>query len=166
MTPSMRRVGRRALALASLAAAVAAGTAAVLSALGAPSATVSPAKAADAPLTSRSVAYGHSRVVVRVRPNGRICFLVNHGSSTVARSCSSGLAADEIGYASSRTAVGGIAGAHVRAVIVKLTNKGTVWATLRRGTFYADVPKAHEPRAVVKVLAAGARRTFTVTGSR
>jgi hypothetical protein len=162
----MRRVGRRALALLSLGAAVAAGTAAVLSALGAPSARVSPAKAADAQLTSRSVAYGHSRVVVDVRPNGRICFHVNRGTSTVARSCASSLAADEIGYASSRTAVGGIAGSSVRAVIVKLTRKGTVWATLRRGTFYADVPRAHEPRTVVKVLADGARRTFTVTGSR
>ena len=54
----------------------------------------------------------------------------------------------------------------MRSVIVKLTKKGTVWATLRRGTFYADVPKAHGPREVVKVLAGGARRTFTVTGSR
>jgi hypothetical protein len=161
----MRRVGRRALALASLGAAVAAGTAAVLSALGAPTASISQARAADAQLTSRSVPYGHARVVVEVRPNGRICFRVNSGSSTVARSCASGLAANEIGYASSRTAVGGIAGSHVRAVIVKLTKKGTVWATLRRGTFYAAVPKAHEPRTVVKVLAGGARRTFTVTGS-
>jgi hypothetical protein len=166
IVPMLRRVGRRALALLSLAAAVAAGTAAVLSALGAPSASVSQAKAADAQLTSRSVAYGHSRVIVQARPNGRVCFHVNHGSSTVARSCSSGLAANEIGYASSRTAVGGIAGSDVRAVIVKLTKKGTVWATLRRGTFYAAVPKAHEPREVVKVLAGGGRRTFTVTGSR
>jgi hypothetical protein len=162
----MRRVGRDALALLSVAAAVAAGTAAVLSALGAPTGRVSQAKAADAQMTSRSVAYGHSRVVVQVHPNGRICFRVGHGSSTVARSCASGLAASEIGYASSRTAVGGIAGADVRAVIVKLTKKGTVWATLRRGTFYAEVPKGHEARAVVKVLAGGARRTFTVTGSR
>jgi hypothetical protein len=162
----MRRVGRRALALASLAVAVAAGTAAVLSALGAPDGSVPQARAADAQMTSRSVPYGHSRVVVRVGANGRICFRVNRGSSTVARSCASRLGAGEIGYASSRTAVGGIAGSHVRAVIVKLTKKGTIWATLRRGTFYADVPKAHAPREVVKVLAGGARRTFTVTGSR
>jgi hypothetical protein len=162
----MRRVGRRALALVSLAAAVAAGTAAVLSVICASAPSISQAKAADAQMTSRSVAYGHSRVVVLVRPNGSICFHVSRGSSTVARSCSPALAPTEIGYASTRTAVGGIAGAHVRAVIVKLTKKGTVWATLRRGTFYADVPKAHEPRAVVKVLAGGGRRTFTVTGSR
>ncbi|HEU5362137.1 MAG TPA: hypothetical protein VFU56_02290 [Gaiellaceae bacterium] len=162
----LRRLGRRALALASVAAAVAAGTAAVLSALGAPSARVSPARAADAQLTSRSVAYGHARVVVEAHVNGRICFRVNRGTSTVARSCASSLAADEIRYASWQTAVGGIAGSRVRAVIVKLTKKGTVWATLRRGTFYAGVPSGHEPRAVVKVLAGGARRTFTVTGSR
>ena len=162
----MRREGRDALALLSLAAAVAAGTAAVLSALGAPTGRVSQAKAADSQMTSRSVAYGHSRVVVQVRPNGRICFRVSHGSSTVASSCASGLAPNEIGYASSRTAIGGVAGSPVRGVIVKLPKKGTVWATLRRGTFYADVPRAHEARAVVKVLAGGARRTFVVTGSR
>lgn len=162
----MRRVGRRALALASLAAAVAAGTAAVLSALGSPTTDVSQAKAADTTPTSRSVAYGHSRVIVRARPGGGVCFRVTHGSSTVARSCASGPGADAISYASSRTAVGGVAGSHVRAVIVKLTKKGTVWATLRRGTFYAPVPAGHEPRAVIKVLPGGTRRTFTVTGSR
>jgi hypothetical protein len=162
----LRRLGRRALALTSLGAAVAAGTVAVLSALGAPTAHVSPAKAADAQLSSRSVAFGPGRVVVKAHANGRVCFRVSAGSSTVARSCASGLGADEISYASARTAVGGIAGSQVRAVIVKLTRKGTVWATLRRGTFYAEVPRGHEPRAIVKVLAGGARRTFTVTGSR
>jgi hypothetical protein len=162
----MRRLGRRALALASLAAAAAAGTAAVLSALSASSTDISQAQAATTQMTSRSVAYGHSRVSVHVRPGGRICFDVLQGSSTVAHSCAASFAANEIRYASSRTAIGGIAGSNVRAVIVKLTKKGTVWATLRRGTFYAAVPKAHEVRALVKVTAGGTRRTFTVTGSR
>jgi hypothetical protein len=162
----MRRLGRRALALASLGAAVAVGAAAVLSALGAPAAPVAAVHAADLQLTSRSVAFGHSRVVVEARPDGRACFRVNHGSSTVARSCVSALRADQISYTASRSAVGGLAGSRVRAVILKLTKKGTVWATLRRGTFYADVPRGHALRALVKVLAGGSRQMFTVTGSR
>jgi hypothetical protein len=54
----------------------------------------------------------------------------------------------------------------VRAVIVRLTSRGTVWATLKDGAFYAAVPKGHNVRAVVKVLAGGQRQSFTVTGSR
>ena len=154
--------------LGSLAAAVAAATAAVLSALGAPTGSIAPAKAAATAtyLGSRSVAFGNARVVLRRRTNSLGCFRVVVGSSTVARSCTSNLAADQISYASSRYAVGGVAGSGVRAVIVRLTKKGTVWATLRRGTFYAAVPARHNVRAVVKVLSDGSRTTFTVTGSR
>ena len=166
MMPGMsRRVGSRALAVGSLAAGVAAGLAAVLSALGTAPEAVSQPKASTAPAAARSVAFGHARVVVR--PRGALtCFRVNVGSSTVARSCSSHVAVDQIAYASSRHAVGGVAGADVRAVIVRLTKKGTVWATLRRGTFYARVPPAHNVRTVVKVLRDGTRKAFTVTGSR
>jgi hypothetical protein len=163
----MRRVGRRALALGSLAAAIAAGAAAVLSGLGAPSARVTSANAA-APVGvgSRNVAFGDGRVVLRMRTPSLGCFTVARGSSTVARSCVSSLGATEIAYASSRYAVGGVAGNDVRAVIVRLTKKGTVWATIRRGTFYAAVPPGYDVRAVVKVLSDGSRKTFTVTGSR
>ena len=72
--------------LGSVAAAVAAAAAAVLSALGAPTANVAPAKAA-APVTlgSRSVAFGHSRVVLTMRTASLGCFRVVVGSSTVAR---------------------------------------------------------------------------------
>jgi hypothetical protein len=163
-----RRVGRRALAVASLAAAVAAGTAAVLSALGAGAASISQAKAAApaAGPATQSVSFGNSGVVVKRRGAGLTCFQVRHGRSTVARSCTSPLADDEIAYASSRYAVGGLAGSSVRAVIVRLTDKGTVWATLRRGAFYADVPSGHNVRTVVKVLSDGTRTSFTVTGSR
>ena len=161
-----RRLGRRALVLGSLATAVAAAAAAVLSALGAPAGSVTPASAAAASLGSRSVAFGSGRVVLRMRTPSLGCFRVVVGSSTVARACTSNLAADQISYASSRYAVGGIAGSGVRAVIVRLTNKGTVWATLRRGTFYAAVPARHDVRAVVKVLADGSRTSFAVTSSR
>ena len=153
--------------LGAVAAAVAAGAAAVLSALGASTGSVTPARAAaPAALGSRSVAFGNGRVVMRMRTSSLGCFRVVVGSSTVARSCTSSLAADQIAYASSRYAVGGVAGSDVRAVIVRLTNKGTVWAALRRGTFYAAVPAAHNVRAVVKVLSDGSRTSFTVTGSR
>ena len=153
--------------LGSVAAAVAAGAFAVLSALGASTGSVIPAKAA-APATagSRSVAFGNGRVVLHMRTSSFGCFRVVVGSSTVARSCSSSLASDQIAYASSRYAVGGVAGSSVRAVIVRLTKKGTVWATLRRGTFYAAVPRGHDVRAVVKVLTDGSRTSFTVTGPR
>ena len=153
--------------LGAVAAAIAAGAFAVLSALGASTGSVTPAKAA-APIAagSRSVAFGNARIVLRMRTSSLGCFRVVVGSSTVARSCTSNLAADQIAYASSRYGVGGIAGSDVRAVIVRLTRKGTVWATLRRGTFYVAVPQGHDVRAVVKVLTDGSRTSFTVTGSR
>lgn len=147
--------------------AVAAGAAAVLSALGASTGSVTSAKAAaPVELGSRSVAFGNGRVVLRMRTSSLGCFRVVVGSSTVARSCTSSLASDQIAYASSRYAVGGVAGSGVRAVIVRLTKKGTVWTTMRRGTFFALVPKGYNVRAVVKVLDDGTRKSFTVTGSR
>ena len=148
--------------LGSLAVAVAAAAAAVLSALGASSASVTPAKAAAPVLSSRSVAFGNSRVVLRMRTSSFGCFRVVVGSSTVARSCTSSLAANEIAYASSRYAVGGGAGSDVHGVIVRLTRKGTVWATLRRGTFFSAVPSGYTVRAVVKVLTDGSRTSFRV----
>ena len=153
--------------LGAVAAALAAGTAAVLSALGASTGSVTPAKAAaPVALGSRSVAFGRGRIVLTMRTSSLGCFRVVVGSSTVARSCTSSVAADQIAYASSRYAVGGVAGSAVRAVIVRLTKKGPVWATLRRGTFYAVVPAGHNVRSVVKVLTDGSRTSFTVTGSR
>ncbi|HVU79174.1 MAG TPA: hypothetical protein VHC67_16475 [Gaiellaceae bacterium] len=158
----MRRWRTRAFAIVGLGAGAAAGLAAVLAALAAPPDTLSQAKAADATITYHSVSFGHDRVAVERRPGGRLCFTVNRGNSTAARSCAGAVGATEIHYASSRTAIGGLAGSSVRAVIVRLTKKGTVWATLRDGAFFAAVPKNHRVRAVVKVLAGGRRQTFTV----
>jgi hypothetical protein len=140
----------------------------VVAALSAPNSTVSEAKAASATssLASRTVTFPGARVVLRARPGGLACFTVNLGRSTVGRSCLGHLYPDEISYATSRHAVGGVAGSDVRAVIVRLTRKGTVWATLRRGAFYAKVPRGHNVRAVVKVLRDGSRKAFTVTGPR
>jgi hypothetical protein len=162
-----RRDRTRSLAVGGFAAGVAAAVAAVVSGLagGSPGA-LSQAKAAEATITSHTVAFGHARVAVQVRPGGLACFQVKQGTSTVARSCAASLAPDQIEYASSRYAVGGLAGTDVRAVIVRLTRRGTVWATLKRGAFYGAVPKGHNVRAVVKVLRDGTRKAFTVTGPR
>jgi hypothetical protein len=162
----MARSQSRVLAVGALATGIAACLVAIVAALASPSSTVSQAKAADATITYRSVSFGHGNVGVQNRPGGLICFTVGVGSSVVARSCAQQIAGDQIEYASSRHAVGGLAGAQVRAVIVKLTHKGTVWATLRNGAFFALVPTGHNVRAVVKVLADGSRKTFTVTGPR
>ena len=158
----------RTLALSALTTGGAAGLAAVVTALSAPNSTVSEAKAASATasLAPRTVSFPGARVVLKARPGGLACFTVNLGTSTVGRSCLGHLYPDEISYASSRYAVGGLAGSNVRAVIVKLTRKGTVWATLRRGAFYAKVPRGYNVRAVVKLLRDGSRKTFTVTGAR
>ena len=154
------------MAVGGLAVGTAAGLAAIVAALGAPSPTVSQAKAAEATITYHSVPFGHFRVVVQHRPGGLLCFAVNKGSSTVGRSCARSVGAGQIEYASSRYAVGGLAGADVHAVIVRLTRKGTVWATLKNGAFLAQVPKGYNVRAVVKVLRDGSRTSFTVTGPR
>lgn len=162
----MRKSQSRIFAVGALAAGTAAGLAAVVAALGAPAPTVSQAKAADATITYHSVSFGHGSVGVQRRPGGLLCFTVRKGSSTVARSCTRGVYRGQIEYASSRYAVGGLAGAGVHAVIVRLTRKGTVWATIRDGAFYAAVPKGYNVRAVVKVLGDGSRTSFTVTGAR
>jgi hypothetical protein len=156
----------RTLAVGGLVAGGAAALAAVVAALSSPGTTVAEAKAASASatLSSRNVAFPGGRVVSRLRPGGLACFTVSIGSSKVGRSCFRHLYPDEIVYASSRHAVGGLAGSDVRAVIVKLTRKGTVWATLRRGAFYAQVPKRHSVRAVIKVLRDGSRKRFAVSG--
>lgn len=164
--PRMRRTTSRLLAIGALAAGAAAGLAAIVAALGAPSPTISQAKAADATITYHSVAFGHNRVSVETKPGGLMCFTVKKGSSSVGRSCAQQIGPGQIEYASSRYAVGGLAGANVHAVIVRLTKKGTVWATLKDGAFYAVVPKGYNVRAVVKVLADGSRTKFTVTGPR
>ena len=154
------RVGRRALAVGSLAAGITAGLLAVLEGLGSSPTSLTAARAAAAPDT-RSVDFGTTRLTVETTPGGRTCI-----SFAGSRACAVRLAPDEIVYAASATAVGGAAGNVVRAVILKLSRKGTVWAELRDGAFYAPVPSAHQLRAVVKVLRNGSRRTFAVTATR
>jgi hypothetical protein len=151
----------RAFAVGGLAAGAAAGLMAVLSALAAPASGV---KSTQASITSSSTTFGAARVVVQVLPEGTVCYRVTESAGT-SRSCRSGVRSGEIGYAISPRGVGGVAGGDVRAVIVKLTRRGTVWATLRDGVFYADVPMAYRVRAVVKVLRDNSRKAFAVTPS-
>jgi hypothetical protein len=149
----------RALAVGGLAAGTAAALVAVLSALAAPASGV---RGAQATLTSRSVAFGAARVTVQLLPNGVTCYRVTESTGT-SRSCRAKVGAGEIGFTVSARGVGGVAGSEVRAVIVKLTRRGTVWTSLRDGVFYADVPLAYRVRAVVKVLRDGTRKSFPVT---
>jgi hypothetical protein len=149
------------MAVGGLAAGTVAGLIAVLSALSSPASGV---RGAQATQTSRTTTFGHARVVVQARPAGIVCYRVIESAGT-SRSCSSKLAASEIGFTVSPRGIGGVAGGDVRAVIVKLTRRGTVWATLRDGVFYADVPHAYRVRAVIKVLRDGTRKAFAVKPS-
>ena len=149
----------RALAVGGLAAGAAAALVAVLTALAAPASGV---RGVQATITSRAIAFGPARVTVQVLPTGVVCYRVTESSGS-SRSCRSRVGSSEIGFTISPRGIGGVAGSEVRAVIVKLTRRGTVWASLRNGAFYADVPAAYRVRAVVKVLRDGSRKAFAVT---
>jgi len=148
----------RVLAVGGLAVGLAALLVAVLSAVGAPDGGVSSAKAADATITSRTVAIGAGRVHVTALPTGT-CFTVSDRDGS-AHACPARTSAQDIGFAETTHGIGGIAGADVAAVIVRLTHRGTVWATLAQSVFYAAVPPGHRVRAVVKVLRGGSRTAF------
>jgi hypothetical protein len=154
----VRRFFRRVVVCLCFAAGATGAGFAVVSALGPQVGAVS---AAQATVTSRTVAFGGgATVAVRTLPTGTECFSVRAAARS-ARGCLR-LNAIRIGYAVAPRAVGGVAGENVRAVIVKLTRKGTVWATIKDGAFLARVPAGYRPRAVVKVLTDGSRRTFAV----
>ena len=157
----MRQARSRALAFGALAAAVAAFFLALSAALGAHTGTLAAAKGASATVTTTNVRFPDARVVVRNLPSGT-CFTVSDRSAS-ARSCAASVGSGEISYARTPHGLGGVAGADVRAVIVRLTRRGTVWATLHGGAFYAAIPHGYRPRAVVKVLKDGSRLAFTVT---
>jgi hypothetical protein len=160
--PLVARFVRRVVVCGCFAAAATAGTWAVVSALGGPVDGVSAARATE---TFRTVSFGdRASVAVRLLPTGMTCYTIRDDSGT-AHGCLK-LNAIRIGYALSPAAIGGVAGANVHAVIVRLTRKGTVWADVRDGAFYARIPDAYRARAVVKVLTDGSRRTFRVTATR
>ena len=110
---------------------------------------------------SHTTAFGPSTVVVTGTSSGVVCYRVIEPSGS-SHGCRAPVKPTEIAYTVSPHAIGGVAGADVRAVIVKLTRRGTKWATLRDGVFYADVPIPYRVRAVIKVVRGGARERFDV----
>jgi hypothetical protein len=154
----------RVLVFGAFAAAIAAACFAVASALHhADRPPLAAAEAAQATVSAGTVRFGHDRVVTTVKPGGLACIRVLKGSSTVAKACFGALAPQAIVYASSKQAIGGRAGPQVKAVIVRLTGKRTVWAQLERGAFYTTIPKGRRATNVVKVLTNGTRTSFTVS---
>jgi len=149
----------RVLAVGGLSVGAVAALVAVLTALAAPASGV---KAAEATITSRSISFGPARVTLQSLPKSVVCYRVTENAGT-SRSCRSHVTSSEIGFTISPRGIGGVAGGDVHAVIVKLTRRGTVWATLKDGAFYVDVPLAYRVRAVVKVLRNGSRKAFAVT---
>jgi hypothetical protein len=149
----------RALAVGGLAAGAAAFFVALLSAVGAHDTTLGAAKAADATISTANVGFGAARVRVLALPTG-VCYTVLETGDT-AHFCPQSVGPTEISFVLTAHGVGGIAGGQVRAVIVRLSHKGTVWATLRQDAFYAAVPKGYSARRVVKVLADGTRKVFS-----
>jgi hypothetical protein len=156
----MHKTGARTLAVGGFAAGTAAGALAVFSALGAPTSGVDTAQAT---ITPQTTAFGHARVVVGVGPKG-VCYTVVEPNGR-SHACRARLRVNQIGYTVSPRGVGGVAGANVRGVIIKLTRRGTTWAKLRNGAFFADVPTPYRVRAVIKILRDGSRKRFAVTPS-
>ncbi len=151
----------RTLAVGGFALGTAAALVAIASGLGARPSQIGEAKAASATLTRHSVQFGRAQVGVEHRPNGISCATVIDGG-TPARSCLGSLGSQSITYAVTDHGIGGLAGADVKAVIVRLTRKGTVWATIREGAFYAALPADYRPRRVIKVLRNGSQFGFSV----
>lgn len=157
----MRRAGSRLLALGALAAGAAAFLLALSTALGAHTNTLAAAKGATATVTTTTVRFADARVVVRSLPTGT-CFTVFDRTAS-AHSCAASLGSGEISYTRTTHGVGGVAGADVHAVILRLTRQGTVWAALKGGAFYTAIPRGYRARMIVKVLKDGSRRAFAVT---
>ena len=118
------------------------------------------------PSSAETVRFGDASITVRRRQDGDACFLVQQGAETVARSCLRHLGPTEIGYAATSSAVGGVAGDEVHAVIVRVMRRGTIWAQLAHGAFYAQLPPGRPARAVVKVLRDASRHSFAVARPR
>jgi hypothetical protein len=112
-----------------------------------------------------TTSFGPSKVLVTGLPSGVVCYRVIEPSGS-SHGCRKPVKASEMAYTVSPHAIGGVVGSDVRAVIVKLTRRGTKWATIRDGTFYADVPIPYRVRAVIKVLRGGTRERFDVKPTR
>jgi hypothetical protein len=160
----MRRTRSRALALSGFAAALAAALFAVVTALGREP-RAGDVLAAAAAGANRTVAFGPARVGRSTSPSGAVCYQLNRSGVRLARACAARLGYDELSYVVARRGTGqlvlaGVSGVDVVAVVAHLSPTGSLNATLRRGAFYAPIPRGYTLRSVEKVLRDGTRRLF------
>ena len=156
----VRFTGSRVLVFGGLAACAAGIFMAISSALGAGTTSgVAAAQAVRLHTVHATVTIDGVAVHLTTKPSGSVCYSAPHVSA-----CASSLADSQLAYATgragSRVVLAGVAGASVKAVIARLTHKGTVWPTLRSGTFYAVLPHGYRLASIVKVLAGGRRVAF------
>lgn len=150
----------RGLVFGALAAGAAGVVVAVSSGLGAATTGgVAAAQAVEIKTVKQSVRIDGTTVRITKKPSRAVCFAAPHAGA-----CAASLGASELAYATGhsgkRLVIAGVAGTGVKAVIVRLTQKGTVWPTLRNGAFYAVLPAKHRLTSIVKVLAGGRRVSF------
>lgn len=156
----MARFARRVLALTALGAGTFGVVVAVSSGLGrqqpGPEVGVAAAEATRLTVITRTVRVAGMRVRVARKPSGAVCIRARHAGS-----CVSSLGPNRVAYATGiagrRQILVGVAGSGVRAVIARLTHRGTVWPTLRSSVFYAALPRAYRLRRLIAVLADGRR---------
>jgi hypothetical protein len=133
---------------------------AVSSALGAATTTgVAAAHTVKLQTVRHTVHIDGTAVTVTTKPSGSVCFAGPHVSG-----CAPSLADSQLSYATgkagSRVVLAGVAGPSVKAVIARLSHKGTVWPALHTGAFYVVLPHGHRLTSIVKVLAGGRRVAF------
>ena len=145
----------RKLVFVALAAGVAGVFVAVTSALGSGNASSGSVAAAQAV----RVKVNGAVVTATTKPSGAVCFSAPHVSGCAA-SVAGGRLAYATGSAGSQVVLAGLAGPSVKAVIARLTHKGTVWPTLRSGAFYVVLPHGYRLTSIVKVLDGGRRVAF------
>lgn len=128
-------------------------------AAGSPRSGVAAAEATRVHTVTHVVRIDGNRITVTSKPNGSVCFKAPDASGCASRLTDAQLSYDT-GRSGKRVVLAGVAGPGVKAVIARLTHKGTVWPTLRRGAFYAVLPRGYKLTSIVKVLAGGRRVAF------
>ena len=138
---------------------------AIARALGAASTTsgVAAANATRLHTVTHVVRIDGNRITMTSKPSGAVCY-----SAPGAKGCAARLTDAQLSYATGhsgkRIVLTGVAGPRVKAVIARLSHKGTVWPTLHDGAFYALLPRGYKLTSIVKVLAGGRRIAFKVEG--
>ena len=121
---------------------------------------VAAAQAVRVQTVTHTVHVDGAAVKVTQKPSGAVCFAAPHASG-----CAASLGASQLAYATGRSGkhvvLAGVIGSSVKAVIARLSKKGTVWPKASNGAFYAVLPANHRLTGIVKVLAGGRRVVFT-----